>query len=98
LQKKNIFFPLTGRNTLNFGNDGDHCLKEKITAWSIYSHVTTESQCFVTNSLSSMALYAQAELKSKLVVEFRIVSVSKLCIFGWFLFYIHTCNNKVQGA
>lgn len=41
-------------NTLKFSNGKDHCLKEKITACSVYSHLTTKSQCFVTNSLSKI--------------------------------------------
>ena len=51
-----------GWNVLDFSNGEDHYFKEKITACSIYSHLTTESQCFVTNSLSKRLVYAQAEL------------------------------------
>lgn len=58
-----------GWNVLNFSNGEDHCFKENITACNIYSRLTIESQCFVTNSLSKRVVYAQAELKSQLIVR-----------------------------
>lgn len=44
-------------NTLNFSDGEACCFKEELTAWKVYSHLTTERQRCVTNSLSKMILY-----------------------------------------
>lgn len=75
-------------NTLNFTNGGDHCFTEKITACSIFFTSDNESQCFVTNSLSKMVLYTQAELKSKLVARVQKCSIRKLYALVDFYFIL----------